>query len=100
MAEEDDDISVSNSFDAWARCMSSRYQRDRLYRYGNFEPCSAQWKDIGIVMKAKWARTKEEKEDLLNQTFYRKNLGGDQSKSPTAGVIWELKEKPSWEYGK
>jgi hypothetical protein len=48
-------------------------------------------------MRAKLCRTREEAEALLETTYYRQNLGSDLTKSPTAGVIWELKEKPGWE---
>mmetsp|Transcript_10941 Transcript_10941/g.16122 ORF Transcript_10941/g.16122 Transcript_10941/m.16122 type:complete len:90 (+) Transcript_10941:108-377(+) len=84
-------------FDEWSRCIGSRHQQDQLYRYGKFSNCSAQWGDLGIAMKAKLCKTQEEADALLQTTHYRKNLGSDVTKSPTAEVIWELKETPGWD---
>lgn len=97
MPQSNDAVNMFLFFDEWSRCIGSRYQRDRLYRFGKFEGCKNQWKDLRIAMKAKMCKTREEAETLLQTTHYRQHLGSDLSKSPTAGVIWELKEKPGWE---
>lgn len=97
MPQPNDIVDMFLFFDEWSRCVGSGYQRDRLYRYGKFEGCSSQWKDIGIAMKAKLCKTREEAEVLLVATHYRNNLGSDPKNSPTAGIIWELKEKPGWD---
>jgi len=49
-----------------------------------------------MAMKAKMEPDPIRAEQILAETHYRKNLGSDLSRSPTAGVIWELKEKPCW----
>eukprot|EP00545_Synedropsis_sp_CCMP1620_P002247 CAMPEP_0119006894 /NCGR_PEP_ID=MMETSP1176-20130426/2622_1 /TAXON_ID=265551 /ORGANISM="Synedropsis recta cf, Strain CCMP1620" /LENGTH=96 /DNA_ID=CAMNT_0006958923 /DNA_START=35 /DNA_END=322 /DNA_ORIENTATION=- len=96
MAQSNEGVDMFLFFDEWSRCIGSKYQKDRLYRYGKFEGCSNQWKDIRIAMNAKIGKTPAEAEALLQTTYYRKTVGSDLSNSPTAGVIWELKEKPGW----
>jgi hypothetical protein len=61
------------------------------------ESCSAQWNDIKLAFKAKSASDEEEARKILEQTNYKQNLGSDLKVSPTAGYIWELKEKPGWD---
>ena len=48
-------------------------------------------------MKAKSTADPDEARKILAETHYKKNLGSDLGVSPTAGVIWELKEKPCWD---
>lgn len=48
-------------------------------------------------MKAKTTSDPEEAQNLIAETHYAKNLGSDLKQSPTAGVIWDLKEKPGWD---
>lgn len=97
MPQPSDTVNMFLFFDEWSRCIGSSYQKDRLYRFGKFEGCSNQWKDIRIAMRAKMAKTEAEAEALIQTTHYRQNLGSDLSKSPTAGVIWDLKEAPGWD---
>ena len=97
MVQPNEIVNVIHFFDEWTRCIGSGYQKDSLYRYGKFDSCTAQWNDIKISMKAKMASDPEEAQRLLAQTHYRKNLGSDLTQSPTAGFIWDLKEKPCWE---
>jgi hypothetical protein len=52
---------------------------------------------IKVTLKAKLESSPEKAMDFLETTHYKQNLGSDPSKSLTAGVIWELKEKPSWD---
>jgi len=33
----------------------------------------------------------------IEATYYKTQLGSDPKNSPTAGYIWDLKEKPSWD---
>jgi len=33
----------------------------------------------------------------IEATYYKTHLGSDPKNSPTAGYIWDLKEKPSWD---
>jgi hypothetical protein len=61
------------------------------------ESCSAQWNDIKLAFKAKSVSDADEAREILAQTHYKKNLGSDLKVSPTAGVIWELKETPGWD---
>mmetsp|Transcript_36230 Transcript_36230/g.51259 ORF Transcript_36230/g.51259 Transcript_36230/m.51259 type:complete len:98 (-) Transcript_36230:1144-1437(-) len=84
-------------FDEWSRCVGSGYQRDRLYRYGKFDSCNNQWQDLKKAAVAKTKASKKEAEAILGETYYKQHLGSDQTKSPTAGVIWDLKEKPGWD---
>jgi hypothetical protein len=61
------------------------------------DACTTQWNDMKMAMKAKMEPDPNRAEQLLAETHYRKNLGSDLTRSPTAGVIWELKEKPCWD---
>jgi hypothetical protein len=97
MVQPNEIVNVIHFFDEWTRCIGSSYQKDSLYRHGKFDSCTAQWNDLKTAMKAKTTSDPEEAERLLAQTHYRKNLGSDLTQSPTAGVIWDLKEKPCWE---
>ena len=63
----------------------------------NQDSCIAQWNDIKMAMKAKTTSDPDEAQRILAQTHYKKNLGSDLKQSPTAGVIWEMKEKPCWD---
>jgi hypothetical protein len=97
MPQPNDVVSLWLFMDEWTRCVGSGYQRDRLYRFGEFDRCTAQLNDMKNALKAKMMQDPEEARQLLDTTHYKQNLGSDPSKSPTAGVIWELKEKPSWD---
>uniref|UniRef100_A0A6U2F3N9 Uncharacterized protein n=1 Tax=Pseudictyota dubia TaxID=2749911 RepID=A0A6U2F3N9_9STRA len=91
-------ISLRLYFDEWSRCLSSMYQRDSLYRFGRFDSCGPQWSDLKTAIRAKTMVSEPEKaRGLLESTHYALNLGSDPANSPTAGVIWELKEKPGWD---
>jgi hypothetical protein len=96
MPQDNNVVDMFLFFDEWSRCIGSRYQRDRLYRYGKFEGCSKQWKDLQIAMKAKISKSRGDAEALIAQTHYRKSVGSDLKNSPTDGIIWDLKEKPGW----
>lgn len=72
----------------------------QIYYYhitNNIESCTEQWKDLKLAMKAKTTSDPDEAQRLLSQTYYKKNLGSDLKQSPTAGVIWDLKERPGWD---
>jgi len=81
-------------WDEWTRCISSRYQRDQLYRLGRLDGCSRPWKDLKIAGQAKVVHLSdpEHAQRLLQSTYYVKRT----TISPTAGAIWELKETPGW----
>lgn len=68
-----------------------------LYLQNYIDACAAQWKDIKLAMKAKAESDEEKAQQILAQTHYKKNLGSDLKQSPTANVIWDLKEKPCWD---
>jgi hypothetical protein len=34
---------------------------------------------------------------MLEKTHYKQNLGSDLKVSPTAGIIWDLKDPPGWD---
>lgn len=88
-------VVMSLYWDEWSRCIGSRYQRDQLYRLGRIDTCSRQWKDFKIASKAKLIQFKdpENARELIHSTYYMKR----KTISPTAGAIWELKQKPSWD---
>jgi Protein of unknown function (DUF3128) len=90
-------IDISLYFDEWSRCLGSRHQRDNLYRLGKFDGCTLQWEDLKTVIRAKTEKDQKEVEQMMANTHYVKHLGSDPKASPTAGVIWELKEKPGWD---
>ena len=48
-------------------------------------------------MNAKVMSDEEEARKLIAKSFYKNNLGSDLKNSPTAGVIWDLKETPGWD---
>lgn len=77
----------------WSRCLTATYQRDQLYRLGRLDDCSHQWKDVKTAMSAKFIRDEQEAQAMMNKTHYHQKM----TVSPTAGVIWELKEIPGWD---
>jgi hypothetical protein len=81
-------------WDEWARCIGSRYQADHLYRVGRLDSCARQWKDLKVAARArlKYGFDPRGAQELLDTTYYRKRT----TISPTAGAIWELKDKPGW----
>ena len=87
-------VQLGTYWDEWTRCVGSRYQRDQLYRLGRIDDCSKQWKDFRIAFRAKVMEYSNPKgaEELIATTYYKKRT----TISPTAGAIWELKEKPGW----
>ena len=88
-------VIVSTYWDEWSRCIGSRYQRDQLYRLGRFDSCSKQWNDLKTAVKARVIQWKDPSraEEMISATYYKKRT----TISPTAGTIWELKDRPSWE---
>lgn len=86
-------VDLALYFNEWSKCVTVRHQRDTLYRLGQLDDCSNQWKDFKIAIDAK-IYTKDENEALkkLESTYYHKS----QNISPTIGVIWQLKDKPGW----
>ena len=78
----------------WARCIGSGYQSDSLYRHGRLDSCGKQWNDLKLAIEARlvqWRNPSRAKE-LIDSTYYKKRT----TISPTAGAIWELKERPGW----
>lgn len=93
MSQSSEVVDVASFWDEWTRCVSSRHQRDQYYRFGKFDSCSKQWQDFKTAGRAKMAKTEEEAKEILATTYFHKQS----HISPTAGVIWELKEKPGWD---
>ena len=93
MVQPTEVVDVASFWDEWSRCVNSRYQRDQYYRFGQFDSCSKQWNDFKIAGRAKMAKTEAEAKELLASTYFHKKS----TLSPTAGVIWELKETPGWD---
>jgi hypothetical protein len=77
----------------WSRCLTFKYQRDVLYRFGKFDDCAKQWKDVKTAMSVKLTKDEEKKRQMLENTYYHTRT----TVSPTAGIIWELKETPGWD---
>lgn len=86
------DIPLGLYWDEWSRCIGSRYQRDSLYRVGRLDNCRRQWNDFKTAGRAKFLQFKDPEtcKQMMDSTFYKKRT----TISPTAGAIWELKEKP------
>ena len=97
MPQSNEVVNLWLYFDEWSRCISSRYQKDSLYRFGRFDSCSGQYSDLKIAVKAKMMSDEAEASRLESTTRYRKNLGSANDASPTAGAIWELKDPPGWD---
>ena len=92
--EEDTAVPLGLYWDEWGRCVGSGYQWDSMYRHGKLDSCGKQWKDLKLAAEARliqW-RKPEKAKQLIESTFYIKRT----TISPTAGAIWELKEKPGW----
>mmetsp|Transcript_26815 Transcript_26815/g.63026 ORF Transcript_26815/g.63026 Transcript_26815/m.63026 type:complete len:137 (+) Transcript_26815:49-459(+) len=93
-AGEDRAIKLGLYWDEWARCIGSGYQSDSLYRYGRLDSCRKQWNDLTLAVEARliqWRNPSRAKE-LIDSTYYKRRT----TISPTAGAIWELKERPGW----
>jgi hypothetical protein len=63
----------------------------------NIDACTPQWNDIKIALKAKTESDPIKATEMLETTHYKQNLGSDLKSSPTAGVIWDLKDPPGWD---
>lgn len=85
-------IQVSEFLSEWSRCLTGKYQTDHLYRFGRFDDCGKQWQDLKTSMRAKFTRDEARSRELIQGTYHYKRT----HVSPTAGVIWEIKEKPGW----
>ncbi|KAG7374153.1 DUF3128 domain containing protein [Nitzschia inconspicua] len=87
-------IQLGLFWDEWARCIGSRYQADHLYRVGRLDSCANQWRDLKTATRARLLvmRDPQAARELLESTYYKKRT----TFSPTAGAIWELKDKPGW----
>ena len=97
MPQSNDVVNLWTYFDEWTRCASSGYQKDSVYRFGKFDSCGPQFQDLKAAIRAKVMKDEEEARQVIDQTHYKMNLGSDPKNSPTAGVIWDLKEKPGWD---
>ena len=93
MSQPSEIVDVSMFWKEWTSCVSSRHQRDQYYRFGQFDNCSKQWQDFKTASRAKMCKTENEARKLLSTTYYHQRT----QISPTAGVIWELKETPGWD---
>lgn len=63
----------------------------------NKDACTPQWNDIKIALKAKTETDPTKAKEMLEKTHYKQNLGSDLKVSPTAGIIWDLKDPPGWD---
>jgi Protein of unknown function (DUF3128) len=80
-------------FSEWSSCLTGKYQRDQLYRFGKFDDCHRQWQDLTQIVSAKFMNDEDEARRIVQQTYHyqRTNI------SPTIGIIWEAKETPGWD---
>lgn len=93
-SEEDVAIKLGLYYDEWARCIGSGFQSDSMYRHGKLDGCGKQWKDLKLAAEARliqWRNPLKAKE-LIDSTYYKKRT----TISPTAGAIWDLKDKSGW----
>uniref|UniRef100_A0A7S4ER00 Uncharacterized protein n=1 Tax=Pseudo-nitzschia australis TaxID=44445 RepID=A0A7S4ER00_9STRA len=92
---EDEAVKVGLFWDEWSRCIGSSYQGDSLYRYGRLDSCGRQWRDLKLAAEARLTQWRDPKraQELIDSTYYQKRT----TISPTAGAIWELKERPGWD---
>lgn len=97
MVQPNSVVDLWTFLDEWSRCLSSRYQRDSLYRFGSFDDCSLQYRDLKSAFRAKLTSDSEKAIQMIQETHYRKNLGSDPTNSPTNIHIWSLKSRPGWE---
>jgi hypothetical protein len=86
-------VHVSLFIGEWSRCLTASYQRDQLYRFGKFSDCSKQWADLKTASSAKLLKDEEKARKMIEGTYHHKST----TVSPTAGIIWELKETPGWD---
>lgn len=86
-------VDVGLYMSEWSKCLTSKYQRDQLYRIGELDDCARQWNDLSQVSYAKFINDTAEAEKIVHKTYHyqRTNI------SPTIGVIWEAKETPGWD---
>ena len=63
----------------------------------NIDACTPQWNDIKIALKAKTESDPIKAAQMIETTHYKQHLGSDLKASPTAGVIWDLKDPPGWD---
>lgn len=85
-------VNLELFWNEWSRCLTTTYQRDLLYRFGKFDDCQRQWQDFKTALKAKVATDEERARQLLESTYFSQRT----TVSPTADVIWKIKEKPGW----
>jgi|UPI000581B2F8 hypothetical protein len=85
-------VDMSQFISEWSRCITAQYQRDQFYRMGKFDDCGRQWNDLKTAFSAKISGDEVYAKKLIEGTFYHKRT----TISPTGGIIWDLKEKPSW----
>lgn len=97
MVQSNEVVNLWTFFDEWTRCCSSVNQKHSLYNFSKFDSCSAQFQDLKIALRAKMLKDEKEARLLIENTHYKLHLGSDAKNSSTAGVIWELKEKPGWD---
>jgi hypothetical protein len=82
----------------WSHCLTTRYQRDQLYRFGTFDDCGRHWHDIWKVMYAKYILFHQNPRSataMIESTYHYQNHMSNIS-SPTMGIIWEPKHPPGW----
>jgi hypothetical protein len=86
-------VNAGEFWEEWSRCITFKYQRDQLYRMGNFDDCGKEWKDYSNVFSVKFTNDPEKASRVLEATHLYKS----RTTSPTVGVIWEAKGTPSWD---
>jgi len=85
-------VDINLFLSEWSRCLTATYQRDQLYRFGKFDDCARQWDDLKAAAKAKFSKDEMKARKVVESTYYHKRT----TISPTADIIWTMKEKPGW----
>lgn len=84
------------SFGFFANEQFDKLPRTHIHKIRQ-DACTPQWNDIKIALKAKMESDPNIAKEMLETTHYKQNLGSDLKVSPTAGIIWELKDPPGWD---
>jgi Protein of unknown function (DUF3128) len=88
-------VEIGEYWSEWSRCHTFRHQRDQLYRFGKLDDCAKQWTDYKTTMQAQFCRDPVEARKLVESTHLHHERVA--AATMTVGVIWQLKEKPSWD---
>lgn len=86
-------VDVGLYFSEWSKCLTGKYQRDQLYRFGKFDDCTRQWNDVIQIVHAKFVTEEREAIRIVQQSYHYQRM----NISPTIGIIWDAKDTPGWD---